>query len=122
MAYETNSFMGSPTGPPGPGCYGGIWCQADWENCPWTQQCGIADQEKFWGDPSFRSGFTRHLGGINLGFADGHAAWINSEKLISNVKRIECTDGVQVWKDGPNDYTYDGFPCPTKILVHCPDW
>ena len=26
---------------------------------------------------------TRHLGGVNIGFLDGHASWWNSERLVA---------------------------------------
>jgi prepilin-type N-terminal cleavage/methylation domain-containing protein/prepilin-type processing-associated H-X9-DG protein len=35
-------------------------------------------------DPSYRKGhFARHLGGANIGFADGHAAWTDSERILN---------------------------------------
>ena len=62
-------------------CYpGGL---ADWANCSWTQQCGAGDP-RFQTDPNYRkqNAGTRHLGGSNLGFADGHAAWMNAEAIL----------------------------------------
>lgn len=32
---------------------------------------------------SLRRPLARHLGGVNLGFLDGHAAWWNSERLLA---------------------------------------
>ncbi len=56
-------------------------------------------------DPSLRKPYARHLGGVNLGFLDGHAAWWNSEALIAEV-RDEVAEGAQsplgigpVWPD-----------------------
>ncbi len=37
----------------------------------------------FWTDPSWRNKFTRHLGGNNIGFADGHAAWMAADAMIA---------------------------------------
>jgi prepilin-type processing-associated H-X9-DG protein len=34
-------------------------------------------------DMNARKASTRHLGGVNLGFLDGHATWINSERLMA---------------------------------------
>jgi len=34
-------------------------------------------------DPDRKRASTRHLGGVNVGFLDGHASWINSEALIA---------------------------------------
>jgi prepilin-type N-terminal cleavage/methylation domain-containing protein/prepilin-type processing-associated H-X9-DG protein len=36
-------------------------------------------------EPSLRKPFARHLGGVNLGFLDGHAAWWNSEGLLAEI-------------------------------------
>jgi prepilin-type N-terminal cleavage/methylation domain-containing protein/prepilin-type processing-associated H-X9-DG protein len=62
-------------------CYPGG--RADWVNCSDTQQCGagVAD---FQLDPTYRQKHAnpRHLGGSNLGFADGHASWFNAETIL----------------------------------------
>ncbi len=55
--------------------------QANWENCPWTRECGAIADMKF--DVSLRLPYARHYGGVNIGFLDGHAAWWNSEELIA---------------------------------------
>jgi len=33
-------------------------------------------------DASYRKTFARHMGGENMGFADGHAKWMNSETIL----------------------------------------
>jgi prepilin-type N-terminal cleavage/methylation domain-containing protein/prepilin-type processing-associated H-X9-DG protein len=65
---------------PAPGC-----CSADWANCSWTRDCGIdwTIKNKIWSDGELRKPFTRHLGGSNIGFADGHAKWMASGAIIS---------------------------------------
>ena len=46
----------------------------------------------FWSDASYRSKFTRHMGGANYGFADGHASWMNAEQVMSLANgRICCS-------------------------------
>ncbi len=62
----------------------------DWTNCTWTQNCSVGDYDKFIADPSFRKQFTRHLGGVNVGFGDGHAKWFTAEGL--NAMRPYCSD------------------------------
>ncbi len=42
-----------------------------------------ADAEKFWNDPSFRKRYTPHMGGLNVGLADGHAKWWPAETFVS---------------------------------------
>jgi prepilin-type N-terminal cleavage/methylation domain-containing protein/prepilin-type processing-associated H-X9-DG protein len=56
---------------------------ADWVNCSWCQDCGAGDR-RFGTDPQFRKDYahSRHLGGSNIGFADGHAAWMPSEMIL----------------------------------------
>jgi prepilin-type N-terminal cleavage/methylation domain-containing protein/prepilin-type processing-associated H-X9-DG protein len=53
-----------------------------WENCSWTVDCGAGDP-KFATDANARKPYARHMGGTNLGFADGHAAWMSSEAVLS---------------------------------------
>jgi len=60
-------------------------CGADWVNCSWSQDCGALKGDPRWSrDPQFRkdNAGTRHLGGSNIGFADGHAAWMASEAIL----------------------------------------
>jgi len=72
-------------------CAGPEYGCVDWENCPWTVDCGAGDPE--WGtDPSKRNKeLARHMGGVNIGFADGHARWYHSEGLLAGA--ISCITG-----------------------------
>jgi len=40
-------------------------------------------------DPTARKQYTRHLGGVNVGYADGHASWILSDSLLAKYKEGE---------------------------------
>ncbi len=55
-------------------------CRADYEGV-----CGIyyGNIDKFWTDPSMRKQYARHLGGNNLGFADGHAVWMDADAMLA---------------------------------------
>jgi len=64
-------------------CYYGP--TADWENCPWSQDCG-AGTPQFGVDSAYRNTWARHMGGVNLGFLDGHARWMHSEAVINGVR------------------------------------
>jgi prepilin-type processing-associated H-X9-DG protein len=60
---------------------------ADWVNCPTSQVCGVPKGEHdFRTDPTVRLNNPlsrpRHLGGMNMGFSDGHAAWYPSEAIL----------------------------------------
>ena len=81
---------------------------ADWENCPVSRVCGLdADAyEDFWTDASYRARWTRHLGGSNFGFADGHAKWFNAEQVVHLHQGLICCAAEtnytgSVWHDGP---------------------
>jgi prepilin-type N-terminal cleavage/methylation domain-containing protein/prepilin-type processing-associated H-X9-DG protein len=66
-----------------------VWgCEADWENCPWSQDCGLAGEalKSYDENPDVRRSYTRHLGGSNFAFADGHAAWWNAVLFESKVR------------------------------------
>jgi prepilin-type N-terminal cleavage/methylation domain-containing protein/prepilin-type processing-associated H-X9-DG protein len=46
-----------------------------------------ADQIRaFWGDATWRSKYARHLGGNNIGFADGHAKWFPAMAIMTASK------------------------------------
>ena len=60
-------------------------CGADWANCSWSVDCGAERGDWRWAtDPQFRKDHAkaRHLGGENLGFADGHATWMPAETIL----------------------------------------
>jgi prepilin-type N-terminal cleavage/methylation domain-containing protein/prepilin-type processing-associated H-X9-DG protein len=59
------------------------------EECGTTGICegGCCDagcnHPTFWTDTEERKPFTRHMGGSNIGFADGHAKWFNAEAIMN---------------------------------------
>jgi len=70
-----------------------IWCDpwVDWEICSiWAADCGIeyhAPQNgSFYNDRERLKYYSRHLGGVNIGFLDGHASWIASQMLLNRVR------------------------------------
>jgi len=72
----------------------------DWEYCTWAADCGLYNNApndgSFLTNPEFRKPYARHLGGVNLGFFDGHAQWVHSDKLIDRVKEQEI-GGLDPW-------------------------
>ena len=82
VAYPDICKLGcATTNPDHPDCR----VSADWVNCPWSQSCGAGDP-RYGMDSDFRNReLSRHLGGVNLGFLDGHAKWMNSEALLKAV-------------------------------------
>ncbi len=74
------------------GCGGWSCCTADWVNCPDTQTCG-ANHRAFWTDPEVRKAWTRHMGGSNIGFADGHAKWFMAAAIMNESPSLYYPDG-----------------------------
>jgi prepilin-type N-terminal cleavage/methylation domain-containing protein/prepilin-type processing-associated H-X9-DG protein len=76
----------------------------DWVLCADSGgDCGLyiyaPNNGAFLNDPNLRKPLSRHLGGSNLGFLDGHAAWISAETLITRFAQGELK-GASSW--GPN--------------------
>jgi prepilin-type N-terminal cleavage/methylation domain-containing protein/prepilin-type processing-associated H-X9-DG protein len=69
-------------------------CSADWTNCSDSQSCGVDWSQKatLFSDPGLQRPWTRHLGGSNIGFADGHASWMASGQIVSNSPTIQDTN------------------------------
>jgi prepilin-type processing-associated H-X9-DG protein len=63
---------------------------ADWVICTWAQDCGLYEiapnDGSFLTNPELRKPYARHLGGVNVGFLDGHAAWYHSDTIITKVR------------------------------------
>jgi len=64
--------------------------------------CGLyniaPNNGSFLSDPNLRKPYARHLGGVNLGFLDGHAQWASSDAFVNNIKERTWTG---VHSDGP---------------------
>jgi prepilin-type N-terminal cleavage/methylation domain-containing protein/prepilin-type processing-associated H-X9-DG protein len=96
-------------------------CGADWVNCSWTVDCAVASDQidRFWSDSSYRREFTRHLGGSNIGFLDGHAAWWPADSIIAaagNHNNPKALAGTQIFPDAPGspavtDAELEGILC-----------
>jgi prepilin-type N-terminal cleavage/methylation domain-containing protein/prepilin-type processing-associated H-X9-DG protein len=68
----------------------------DWEIAGSDSCCGSDDYQiyapmdgAFLRSVSLRKQYTRHLGGVNVGYADGHASWTLSESLLAKYKEGE---------------------------------
>ncbi len=92
------------------GCASDVTCwQADWEYCPWSQDCGAHMNIKT--DPNLFSSMARHLGGTNIGFADGHAAWFSARQILALSPKYACG----CWGGGLVGGQFEGIwpGCPT---------
>ena len=83
-------------------------CSAWWAECPWTEACGPdwTMKDTFFQNPEWWKPFTRHLGGSNIGFADGHAAWASAGRIVAD----------SPWADGSKPGKYQGMGC---IIESC---
>ncbi len=84
------------------------WGWADWEICTWAADCGLYNIAENNGallrNSDLRRPYTRHLGGVNVGFADGHAAWWNSERFMAAYAEEPTSSGGHafgLWMWGP---------------------
>ncbi len=71
-------------------------------------------------DQDARKASTRHLGGVNLGFLDGHAGWVSSEKLLARYRDGELT-GVSPYCPAATeaDYTAEcGAPPQGMVFLY----
>ncbi len=78
-------------------------------------------------DPNLMKASTRHLGGSNIAFADGHAQWYSAQALLAqadegNIEMVGFSC-VAVWDCGgssPADYRLacGGDPPPTMAFTH----
>jgi len=77
------------------------WGWSDWEFCAnyacslqavqnaapaWRD--GYSRLDHWFIDGGGRKRYTRHLGGVNLGWLDGHASWMNSESLLAKYAEV----------------------------------
>jgi prepilin-type processing-associated H-X9-DG protein len=78
----------------------------DWEYCTWGADCGIYNNApnngSFLRNPELRKPYSRHLGGVNLGFLDGHASWVLAEGVVNMWNEDEIF-GVDRWGPDPTD-------------------
>ena len=59
----------------------GLWSGA--AGCCRADGLDLGFYERFLSDPHLRKGYTRHAGGSNIGFADGHARWFLAETIVA---------------------------------------
>ena len=86
---------GSSDNPVGPCCCGSAWEDEE----PLDNGLYLwPDKGNWFDDPQKTKPYTRHLGGSNFGFLDGHAQWAAAQALITNVADGKWT-GVRI--DGP---------------------
>lgn len=58
--------------------------KADWDNCSWSRKCGA--DEPFTRSAPLRARSTRHNGGSNIAFVDGHVEWVSAPRIIEDYR------------------------------------
>jgi prepilin-type N-terminal cleavage/methylation domain-containing protein/prepilin-type processing-associated H-X9-DG protein len=87
----------------------------DWEVCSaWASDCGLeyhAPQDgSFYNDRQLLKKYARHLGGVNVGFGDGHAQWFPSDTFLGMYRDGKLSG---LWNSGP---TSQCAPYPGNYL------
>jgi prepilin-type N-terminal cleavage/methylation domain-containing protein/prepilin-type processing-associated H-X9-DG protein len=95
---ECTGTAGMQWGWPSVDCPSGAYCPCPDAHAPveYMQQ----------GTDTWRKTKTRHLGGVNLGFLDGHASWIHSEALLNKFKEGDL-DGIAEYCGGGSQELYE---------------
>ena len=60
-------------------------------------------------NPELRKPYARHLGGVNLGYLDGHASWISSQMLLNKIGEEEL-EGIYFWGPTADCGFADDYP------------
>jgi prepilin-type N-terminal cleavage/methylation domain-containing protein/prepilin-type processing-associated H-X9-DG protein len=82
-------------------CANSVCGWADWDGCAESAgDCGLynlaPNDGSFLRDPNLRKPYARHFGGVNLGYLDGHATYINSERLLTSARDGDV-DGLDIY-------------------------
>ena len=97
-------------------------------DCPDGSYCdpicfGLHAQYDWASDPDMQRASARHLGGDNLGFLDGHAAWLPAQRILSMGKEGDLT-GLTMWCQNTGGAGHDayvancGTPEPGMIFLY----
>ncbi len=80
-------------------CPDGTYCPECW---------AVHAQLPWYRDPDRMSASARHLGGVNIGFADGHAAWLHSRRVLTLYADGEL-EGTGMWCPGLSRAVYEDW-------------
>ncbi len=88
---------------------GNCWCSTWIEDCATSIQGGCPDawdcflqwhtSTTMLRDKNLLKKGTRHLGGVNMGFADGHAAWWHSDRFLDEWADQARERGASAWPE-----------------------
>jgi prepilin-type N-terminal cleavage/methylation domain-containing protein/prepilin-type processing-associated H-X9-DG protein len=99
------------------GCANEVCSEVDWSVSSDPECCGdgydLWAEMTFLGDPEMYKRYSRHLGGVNLGFLDGHASWTNSQALVTAVRDGDIAGIGEVWPNSTCEFPDDNPGVPT---------
>ncbi|MFB3880884.1 MAG: DUF1559 domain-containing protein [Armatimonadota bacterium] len=79
----------------------------DCPNGDYCPECWAAKADLAWHkNPDRKNATARHLGGVNVGFADGHASWMRSQQVLTLFADGEL-EGVGLWCTGSTRAGYE---------------
>jgi prepilin-type N-terminal cleavage/methylation domain-containing protein len=95
---------------------GGNTVCPDGTYCP---ECWALHASYEWmGDPTAQKAAARHLGGDNLGFLDGHAAWLPAQRILEMGRDGELS-GLDIWGETYETYVEkNGEPEPGMKFLY----
>jgi prepilin-type N-terminal cleavage/methylation domain-containing protein/prepilin-type processing-associated H-X9-DG protein len=96
-------------------------CQVMGLEAGWCEpQCYEVHAHYDWAtDPDKQRASARHLGGTNIGWADGHASWVHAQRLIAMSDEQEI-EGIGWICTGPPGADYGGTN-PVSYAANCGD-
>ena len=97
----------------------------DWELCAESgADCGLysyaPNNGAFLKNTELRKYYARHLGGCNIGFADGHAAWMNSQAILNSIQEGDMNDPtgeLEPWGPTSDDDWSGGYLADEGMLI-----
>ncbi len=100
----------------------GIWGWVDWDCGILSSECGecaaLHAPYDFYDDPDKQKDATRHLGGTNIGFLDGHAAWMSARAIPAAYDAGDLA-GIADWCINRELYIlWCGDPPPGVTFLH----
>jgi prepilin-type processing-associated H-X9-DG protein len=81
---------------------------ADWGDPDFCVLLHAPNDGRLIRDPELRKAYSRHLGGVNCGFLDGHAQWFNSTALVHAVAEGDV-NGLDPWDFTYQEYLDEGY-------------
>jgi prepilin-type N-terminal cleavage/methylation domain-containing protein/prepilin-type processing-associated H-X9-DG protein len=93
-------------------------CAAECSGCDNADELDDPDEMftvEEYGDPALMGRRSRHLGGVNIGFADGHARWMHWTQILAEGMPPRWSNGVCRWDGFGADPDCEGYLVEGKL-------